>query len=345
MLRLSSMLRWSPFIFYLVLILLLAGPGAETEAEAETETETPAEAEAGIEADSDRPSAAPGRLSVATHQSYDPDRWTVVGSRREYQVRGRESLLEIARDHGLGYREISRVNPDLDPFLPGAGAKVLLPTIRILPATPFDQGILLNLAEKRLYYFHTRNHEPLVISFPVGIGTSATDTPRGDYTITGKLIEPSWTVPASLRARRPYLPAVVPPGPDNPMGSHALQLSHGSYFIHGTNRPWSIGRRATLGCIRLYPEDIPVLFSMVPPGTPVRIIDQAIKVGRQGDQIYLEVHHRHGDDGESWRACRDEALELLRRPEGLHRIDRDQVADACRRGEGIAVVVGRTINR
>ncbi len=292
------------------------------------------------EVETERSVDIPSRVSVAATQTYDPDKWTVVGSIREHRVQGRESLLEIARDHSLGYREITMVNPDLSQFLPGDGASVLLPTARILPPTPFDHGIVMNLVEKRLYYFYSRNGEKLVISFPIGIGAATNDTPLGDFNITRKLTEPSWTVPASAREKRPNMPAIVPPGPDNPMGSHALQLSDGSYFIHGTNRPWSIGRRATLGCTRLYPEDIPVLFRMVPSGTPVRVINQAVKVGRQQDRVYLEVHQNEHDD-KQWRDYRDKAKELLTEKGWINDVDLHEVAAVSRRGAGIPVLIGR----
>lgn len=296
----------------------------------------------GVAAANNLPAAIPWP-SAATSQSYNPERWTVVGSLREHRVRGRESLLEIARTHGLGHREIIRVNPDLDQFLPGDGATLMLPTARVLPKAPFERGILLNLAEKRLYYFYRHDDEPMVISFPVGIGADYADTPLGDFTITSKVVEPSWTVPKSIREKRPYLPAVVPPGPNNPMGSHALQLSNGSYFIHGTNRPWSIGRRATHGCIRLYPEDIPVLFHLVPPGTPVRIINQAVKVGRQDDRIYLEIHHDLAKQkrGERWQGYQEKAERLLAEEGLLPYANRRQVALVSQQGEGIPILIGR----
>ncbi|MDF1615513.1 L,D-transpeptidase [Desulfurivibrio dismutans] len=279
-------------------------------------------------------------LSAATSQSYDPERWTVVGQMREHRVQGRESLLEIARDHGLGYREVTRINPELDPFLPGDGAPVMLPTARVLPQTPYEHGMVLNLPEKRLYYFYTLTNDRLVISFPVGIGTADRGTPLGDFTITRKLTDPSWTVPPSVREQRPHLPAIIPPGPNNPMGAYALQLSGGSYFIHGTNRPWSIGRRATLGCARLYPEDIPVLFRMAAIGTPMKIIHQPVKIGRQDEQIFLEIHHDRYD-GKNWRDYWQEAEQMLSKKGWLNQVESGKVAEVARQGRGIPVPIGR----
>lgn len=277
-------------------------------------------------------------VSRATTQSYDRENWSVIGSLQEHRVRGRESLLEIARDYSLGYREIAKANPELDPLLPGDGARVQIPTVRVLPEAPFQQGIVINLAEKRLYYFFQEQEQNLVISFPVGIGATDGETPPGDFTITIKLTEPNWTMPESIWQKRPDLPRVVPPGPDNPMGNHALQLSNSSYFIHGTNRPWSIGRRATHGCIRLYPEDISMLFRLVPPGTPVRIVRQPLKLGVQEDRVYIEVHH---DNNLSNTAYLFMAQELLQQKNLVERADLGLLLNAVRKREGTAVRIDR----
>jgi L,D-transpeptidase ErfK/SrfK len=218
----------------------------------------------------------------------------VIGRAGKHKVRGRESLLEIARDFRLGYREIVSANQGLDPYVPGDGSSVILPTVWVLPEPIPDRGLVVNLSEKRLYLFYELAGRNLVKTFPLGIGDDDAGTPLGNFRITDKITNPSWSVPPSIRKERPHLPAVVEPGPDNPLGSHALRLSETSYFIHGTNRPWSIGRKATLGCIRLYPEDIPELYRLVEPGAEVSIIRQPVKVGMREERIYIEVH---GDDG------------------------------------------------
>ncbi|MFH7321239.1 L,D-transpeptidase family protein [Desulfurivibrio sp. D14AmB] len=273
-------------------------------------------------------------LSHATTQSYDRQSWSVIGSQREHRVKGRESLLEIARDYGLGYREIAMANPALDPLLPGDGAKVVIPGARVLPEAPFGHGILINLAEKRLYYFFQEGEENLVITFPVGIGATDGETPPGDFTITTKLTEPNWTVPLSIWQKRPYLQRVIPPGPDNPMGSHALQLSQSSYFIHGTNRPWSIGRRATHGCVRLYPEDIPLLFRITPLQTPVRIVRQSLKVGVRMDEIYVEVHPDNSMSNSDYLL---RAQELLQQKNLVESADLGRLLNAVRGKRGVPV--------
>jgi L,D-transpeptidase ErfK/SrfK len=277
-------------------------------------------------------------LSSSAHAeaySYDRDNSTVIGSAKIYTVNGNESLIEIARKFGLGYNEIVSANPDLDPFLPGDNARVVIPTAWVLPDAPSYQGIIINLSEMRLYYFFKQSERNLVRTFPVGIGDDETDTPIGSFKITEKSVRPSWNVPKSIRQRRPYLPSVVPPGPNNPLGSHALRLSWSSYLIHGTNRPWSIGRRFTSGCIRLYPEDIPKLFQMVPVGTNVLIVRQPVKVGARDGKVYIEVHK---DDTLNINYF-NEAVRLLKNRNLLGQINTERLYQAIREKKGMPVEI------
>src|SRR5208337_3154223 len=141
-----------------------------------------------------------------------------------------------------------------------------------------------------LYYFFRHGGKPRVMTFPIGIGDEGTETPLGSFRIIEKITNPAWHVPASIRKEHPELPAVVPAGPDNPMGTHALRLSLSTVLIHGTNRPWCVGRKASHGCIRLYPEDIPKLFRMVTKGAPVTIVSQPVKIGVRERKVYIELH-------------------------------------------------------
>lgn len=218
----------------------------------------------------------------------------VVGEARVATVAEGETLLDIARAHDLGYNEITAANPGLDPWLPPPGSSVVLPTRYVLPAAP-RQGIVVNLAEMRLYFYpEAHGGERVVMTFPIGIGQEGWLTPLAVTRVVAKIKDPAWTVPASIREEHARLgdplPAVVPPGPDNPLGAYALRLGMTSYLIHGTNKPYGIGRRASHGCIRLYPEDIELLYRNVTVDTPVYIIDQPYKLGRDGERLYLEAH-------------------------------------------------------
>ena len=219
----------------------------------------------------------------------------VIGALVTVKARHDDTLLDIARRHGLGYEDIVRANPDVDTWLPGEGTDVVLPTRYVLPPGP-RRGVVLNLAEYRLYYFpEPAAGEPAVVmTYPISIGRMDWATPLGRTSVVAKARNPSWYVPDSIRAEHAEagdpLPRIVPPGPDNPLGKHAMRLGLPGYLIHGTNRPAGVGMRVTHGCIRMFPEDIGFLFEKLPLKTPVRIINEPVKVGWAGEQLFVEVH-------------------------------------------------------
>jgi len=206
-----------------------------------------------------------------------------------------DTLHDIARRYDLGYQEIVAANPGVDPWLPGQGTRVILPTQFVLPKGK-REGLILNLASMRLFYFPKPGdgEAPVVITHPIGIGREGWQTPEGPSYITQKVVRPSWTVPASVL--REYaekgepLEPIVPPGPDNPLGSHAMRLSLPGYLIHGTNKSYGVGMRVSHGCVRLYPEDIARLFPEVPLGTRVRIINEPYLTGWRDGRLYLDAH-------------------------------------------------------
>jgi len=204
-----------------------------------------------------------------------------------------DTLIDIARAHKLGYEEIRLANPGVDTWLPGDGTDVRLPTRFILPDTQRN-GLVINIAEYRMYYFFEVDGDRWVRTFPISIGRMDWATPLGSAAIVKKVENPAWYPPQSIRdewaADGRQLDTYVPPGPDNPLGAYALRLSIPGYLIHGTNRPAGVGMRVTHGCIRMFPEDIEWLFPQVPVDTPVRIINQPFKLGWYGDDLYLEVH-------------------------------------------------------
>ena len=181
-----------------------------------------------------------------------------------------DTLSDIARRFNLGYDEVVNANPGVDPVAARAPARrIVLPTQFVLPDAPHE-GIVVNLAALRLYYFpKAAKSEPRqVITYPIGIGMVGWATPTGTTKIVSKRKDPFWTPPASVRkehaAEGDILPARVPPGPDNPLGAFAMNLGWPSYLMHGTNKPAGVGMRASHGCIRLYPEDIATLFQAAP---------------------------------------------------------------------------------
>lgn len=197
-----------------------------------------------------------------------------------------DTLLALARSQGLGYVEMIAANPGIDPWLPGAGTEVVLPTVHLIPDVP-REGIAVNLAEMRLYYF--TGDGGTITTYPLGIGREGRGTPTGGTRVERKTENPSWYPPASIRAERPELPSVVPPGPDNPLGHRALYLGWPAYLIHGTHQPWGVGRRVSAGCIRMYPEDVERLYELVPIGTRVTVVDQPFKFAWVEGDLYMEA--------------------------------------------------------
>ncbi len=217
-------------------------------------------------------------------------RWDVpdlIGEAAQHVTSEDDTLIDLARRFGVGFVELVAANPGVDPWLPGEGTRLELPTRHVLPSAP-REGLVINLAEQRLYFFPPTT--AAVQTYPISSGGRGCETPLGLTHIARKRSDPSWTPPESIRRERPELPAVVPPGPDNPLGKFALDLGWSGYVIHGTNRPFGIGRRVSHGCIRMYPEDVGRLFPQVAVGTPVRIVDQTVKLGWYAGDLYLEVH-------------------------------------------------------
>ncbi|MBV8496047.1 MAG: L,D-transpeptidase family protein [Gammaproteobacteria bacterium] len=231
---------------------------------------------------------------------------SVVGADASVTTVYEDTLPDLAHRFSLGYYEIIRANPGVDVWLPGAGRELTLPGRRILPPGP-RQGIVVNLPEHRLYYYPpAHGHEqPVVITYPISVGKMDWRTPLGETRVIARIRSPSWYPPESIRkehaANGDPLPKVVPPGPDNPLGDFALRLAagHGEYMIHGTNNPTAVGMSVTHGCIRMYPEDIAALFTLVPVGTPVRLVNEPVKIAWVEGRLYLEAHPPVDDEGQS----------------------------------------------
>lgn len=212
-----------------------------------------------------------------------PEEGNVVGEVYTVLVEEGETLLDIGRRHNVGYEAIRMANPDVSIWAPLAGTEVVIPDQHILPDAP-REGIVVNLSEMRLYYY---SRPGIVETYPISVGRDGFATPVGVTRTTVKVKDPHWSPPRSMReeaaARGEPPPTVVPPGPDNPLGRHAILLGLPSYLIHGTNQPDGVGMRASRGCIRMFPEDIESLYERVPSGTQVNIIDQPFKVGWTAD--------------------------------------------------------------
>jgi L,D-transpeptidase ErfK/SrfK len=210
-----------------------------------------------------------------------------IGETKLYKTKYEDTLVKLARDNDLGFVELRSANPDVDPWLPGANVEMVLPARHLIPDAP-RHGIVINLPEMRLYRYPDDGSAP--DSYPIGIGREGLQTPVGHTQIVSKIDGPTWRPTKRMLEQDPTLDEVVPPGPDNPLGTHALYLGWPEYRIHGTNKPYGIGRRSSSGCIRLYPEDIVKLFPVVPVGTGVTVVNQPVKAAWIDDVFYIEVH-------------------------------------------------------
>ncbi|MBZ0158005.1 MAG: L,D-transpeptidase family protein [Alphaproteobacteria bacterium] len=217
----------------------------------------------------------------------------VIGRLAIIRLEKGDTLPDSARHFSLGINAVRAANPGVDIWVPNAGERILLPLSFILPDAP-RKGIVINLAAMRLFQFKRNADSLAVLTYPVGIGTEERPSPTGQMYVERKVTRPTWHVPASIakdhQEKGDPLPAAVLPGPENPLGEYALYLSKPAYLIHGTNKPASIGLRATNGCIRLYPEDVKRLYENTPVKTPVHIVNQPYLIGQRNGVIYMEVH-------------------------------------------------------
>lgn len=269
----------------------------------------------------------------------------VIGDMDAHVTVAEDTLPDLAIEHELGFIELVAANPGVDPWLPGDGTFVVLPTMHVLPQVD-RRGIVINLAEMRLYWFPP-DGEP--VTMPLGIGSEGWNSPLGKTTIVRKRPNPTWYPPASVRAEDPELPASVPPGPDNPLGSYALYLGWPAIVLHGTNKPYGIGRRVSHGCFRLANHNAERLFNAVPDGTPIQVIDEPVKLGWRDGTLYLEVHPTQAQADQLERGEKITPVPVIGLPERIlpmvdgdsSRIDWTHVAAAAQRRTGVPVAIGR----
>lgn len=291
---------------------------------------------------------------LATHTfQIDPDAQDVVGELQVTRVDGEDTFSDVARRFNLGYEEMVRANPGVDPWLPGEGREIILPTQYVLPDAP-REGLVINLAQLRVFYFPKRKDgEPqTVITHPIGIGKVGWSTPEGTTKVTGKAKNPWWFPPASVRKEHKEagdpLPAKVPPGPDNPLGDRLMTLGWPSYLIHGTNKPYGVGMRSSHGCMRFYPEDIAELYDDIPVGTKVTVVNQPFVFGWHNGALYAQAFpvleddkrdHPKGADALLNAAISDEMWQTVKQHNAA--VDLELVNGLLAKPRGIAVPVSK----
>jgi L,D-transpeptidase ErfK/SrfK len=265
------------------------------------------------------------------------------------RARPDQTLLDIAREFGIGQEEMRLANPDVDRWLPEPDSVVVIPGRWIIPQGA-RRGIMLNLPEMRLYRFaEPADGTPglLVSTYPASIGRMDWKTPLGEARIVRKQRNPAWYPPESVRREAAEagdtLPDVVPPGPDNPLGQHALRLNLPGYLIHGTNKPFGVGMRVTHGCVRMLPEDISQLFERVGVGTPVQILNQPVKTGWHDGVLYVEIHPPLEEDDAARANLKRYTLEKVydALAERTAVLDAPALRRAIERQQGIPVAVSK----
>ena len=268
----------------------------------------------------------------------------VVGNILEIEARYEDTFVVLGHRYGLGYRELLDANPEVLPWVPGEGTKIQLPLSFILPSQGLveRETIVLNLAEFRLYHFIPGKN--LVKAYAIGIGKEGWRTPTAEARVTGVVHRPSWTPPDSIRreqaARGISLPAVVPPGPNNPLGDYAVTISIPGYLFHGSNKILGVGMRVSHGCVRLFDGDIEELATSVRPGIPVKIVNEPAKAGWKQDQLYLEVHRQLEEDSAAPIDLEGViANALSRRPEQVVKIDWGKVQQVASRQSGVPEII------
>ncbi len=273
----------------------------------------------------------------------------VVGEDQTIVTVYEDTLYDLAAKYSLGSEELIRVNPGVDPWLPGAGKQIIVPGRHILPPGAHE-GIVVNLPEHRLYYFpKIKKGQPVqVVTYPVSIGKMDWRTPLGLTHVIQKQMDPSWFPPEGVRkehaAAGDPLPARVGPGPDNPLGTRAMRLAAGggTYLIHGTNNPIAVGLAVTHGCIRMYPVDVEALYPLVPVGTDVHLINEPVKVAWVDGELMLEAHPPVDAQGQSFEPDVEQFSGLLQKAVGnaTVAIHWDYARDVLQKADGVIATVG-----
>ena len=285
------------------------------------------------------PPAPPLPKPNATHRSEVDPSGDIVGYVQKTIVGPEDTLPDIARRFDVGYEEMLTANPGMDPWLPGVGREVIVPTQFVLPAAPHE-GVVVNVAAMRIFYYppHKKGEPQIVFTHPIGIGKVGWRTPEGTTKIISRQKDPVWVVPRSVRNEHAEdgekLPAQVPAGPDNPLGQYMFRLGWPSYLIHGTNKPYGVGMRSSHGCMRLYPEDIAVFFDLIPIGTKVTVVNQPYLFGWRDGTLFLQAYTVMEDDSRDWSKNRKRLLAHLLNPKLQKKIsDHDKEIDWQRVGD------------
>ena len=274
---------------------------------------------------------------AATYR-YNPNS-DIVGKIQYHRVSSSDTWESLAYYYDVGYLELKRANPHISSLSKAKGKSLLIPTEHILPKRELRKGIVVNLSEKRLYYFV---NEYTVVTYPIAVGRSGWRSPTFSGHVSRKKIGPTWRVPKSIAQYHynkygEHLPAAVGPGPDNPLGNYAIYTSKARILIHGTNNEALIGKEVSSGCIRMFNRNIAELHSLVSVKDPVHFITTDEKVGVRNGYVYYEKTkpYRYGDPINVYSIINE-----LNQDGYYIQIDKELVKEALKQNTGIPVAVG-----
>ncbi len=282
------------------------------------------------------PTRYPLRMGVGSSEV------SVVGSLETYVVEEGDTLLDVGRHFDLGYNEMTSANPGVDPWMPSPREVLVIPTEFVLPEAR-QLGVVVNIPEMRLYHFQDGS----LTTYPVGLGRDDWRTPEGTFKIRGKTENPTWVIPESIRAehireRNDPRTFIAGGDPENPLGLFRLELTLPLYALHGSNMPWGVGMQVSHGCIRLYNEDIAILFREARVGSPGEFLYQPVKVGSRDGEIFVEVHPDiYGLRGN----LEDNARQILERKGWTDRIDQARLQRAVRDQAGLPMSISHPLEQ
>lgn len=274
---------------------------------------------------------------AATYRYYNNT--DVIGEIQYHRISSGDSWESLSYYYDVGYLELRRANPHIKSLKKNRGKVLLIPTQHVLPQRDMRQGIVVNLSEKRVYYFVNQN---TVVTYPVAVGRSGWQTPSFRGYVTRTKVGPTWVVPKSIASYHyqkygEHLPAAIPPGPNNPLGNYAIYTSKPRILIHGTNNEALIGKEVSSGCVRMFNRNIAELHDLVSVKDPVYFINQDEKIGVRNGYVYYEKTrpYKSGDRIEVYVM-----VEQLKEQGYDVEIDQTMIKEALKKNNGVPIAIG-----
>lgn len=261
----------------------------------------------------------------------------IIGSSNYHIVKRGDTIKKISSMYGVSYNQILNTNPLKDPDKLSPGQKLVISSEKIIPKKIYN-GLIINIPEYSIYHF---KNGILINTYSIAIGKKNWQTPRGRFFVDNKALNPTWRIPPRMARKLKTRNKSVPPGPENPLGKYWIGLSLPHIGIHSTNKPYSIGKALSHGCMRLLPKDAEELFKTLNVGTQGEIIYEPVKVAKKNGKIYIEVHtdvYKLNDD------LLPHTIRFLKRERLYNLVDLELVKDALNQKNGIPINISKFNN-